>query len=110
MIKFVDPWDGQVSEAKLRIDKYHCNGRMAVLLDVYDNEFGYWSQYWDITTNIPEAKITNENCGFLHTNNAPWLAEFVIKNGIGVPTGRVGYSGYCMYPEFDFTKLVEMKK
>ena len=106
MIKFKDPWDGSDCEARLSTDKYVRGNRLFIELEVVDEEVGCFLPYCPVTVNIPDEKISNENCGFLDTNNASWLPRFVVQNGLGVPTGRVGYSGHCVYPEFDFTEMM----
>ena len=42
----------------------------------------------------------------LDTNNLERAEEFIEEYNLGVPTGRVEQSGFCLYPEYDFTKLV----
>ena len=43
---------------------------------------------------------------FIDVNNAPWLEEFMISNGFGMPTGRIRTSGFVNYPLY----LCDMKK
>jgi len=48
-------------------------------------------------------------CGWLDVNNAPTAESFVERYGIGTPYTRfgcpvIGYSGFCRYPYFQFSK------
>lgn len=106
MLKFVNPWTGECEKARIVTDEYF-NDRLFVGLITWDTEFDFWGPYCDVTVNIPNATITNHNCGFVDTNNAEFLPGFLIQNGLGVPTGRFARSGRCTYPEFDFTRLIE---
>ena len=105
MIKFWNPWSGKAEKVQFTISRYFYNDRLAIEMNRWDEEWNYWVPYCKVTVNIDE-EISHAKCGFVDTNNAPFLPDFLIQNGLAEPTGRVGYSGYCMYPEFDFTKLL----
>ena len=50
-----------------------------------------------------DGEPCKKDCAFIDTNNngdsiLPWL----VRNGLAVPTGVLGRSGYCVYPEFRF--------
>ena len=58
-----------------------------------------------LTVNL--GRKLEKDCAFIDTNNngdgiLPWL----IRHGLGVPTGVLERSGYCVYPEFRFRKKV----
>lgn len=64
-----------------------------------------------VTVNIDDEldieQLTNEQCAFIDINNmgediCVWLEE----NEFGKFTGNVGFSGFCVYPEFEFDKQV----
>lgn len=63
-----------------------------------------------LTTNLPDQKLSNKkNCAFVDTNNNEFAEQFIQENNLGEPTGLIGYSGFCFYPEyrFDLSKLYE---
>lgn len=103
---FRNPWNGKVESARVGLERY-ADGNLAVTMETFDAELQFWEPYCSVTVNLSEYKKTNENCAFVDTNNTPFITDVIIRNGFGIPTGRVGYSGFCMYPEFDFTKLID---
>ena len=52
-------------------------------------------------------KDLEEGEAYIDTNNCPWALDFIEKEGLGKRTGKIGKSGYCLYPvvEFDMNKL-----
>lgn len=68
--------------------------------DEYIEEVAF--PYATITVNLPNARLSDENCAFVDTNNVPFIDEWLEENGIAEPTGRFGFSGYCCYPEMRF--------
>lgn len=56
-----------------------------------------------ITTNLPEEQLTNpDTCAYIDVNNLKGIEDFLIENAIAVPTNNIGFSGYCIYPEYKF--------
>lgn len=58
--------------------------------------------YTNVTVNLPEC-TRSAGCQFIDTNNnkeeiLDWLEEY----RLGKRTGRIGTSGFCTYPEFNF--------
>lgn len=53
------------------------------------------------TVNLPESGSA-PNRAFLDTNNVPGIDDWFEELKLGFPTGNVGFSGYCAYPEFEF--------
>lgn len=81
-------------------EKYSNNKRLAVrLADVDDG-----SPFAVITVNInyPLSDNSNPALAFVDTNNLPMAADWLVSTGLAKPTGHIGYSGYCSYPEFEF--------
>lgn len=80
-----------------------------MFLELVCNEYGYFEPWCHVTVNLPEYRLTDENCGFLDTNNAPYIIDFLIENKLGELTGRTARSGFCTYPEFrfDMQKITE---
>ena len=68
--------------------------------DEYIEEVAF--PYATITVNLPNARLSDENCAFVDTNYVPFIDEWLEENGIAEPTGRFGFSGYCCYPEMRF--------
>ena len=58
-----------------------------------------------LTVNL--GKKLAEDVAFVDTNNCPWAERFIEENKLGVPTDRIGQSGFCFYPQykFDLSKL-----
>ena len=82
---------------------YQNNGRLALML--VDTEYG--EMYSVVTVNIPDEDILNERCSYIDTNNGgDYAFEWLERHGFGKWTGRFGFSGYCTYPEFEFTQEV----
>ena len=57
-----------------------------------------------ISVNLEDEQLTDKDCFFVDTNNCPWAEKFLEDNGIAKPTGNLGFSGFCVYPEF---KLID---
>lgn len=91
-------------EVRLETNRYR-NNRIYLGLNCYDEEYGFWEPYAAITVNI-DADLSDKDCGFLDVNNFPEGKWFVENHGIGEPTGRIGFSGFCAYPEYRFNMNV----
>lgn len=80
------------------ISEYSYGKRLAIrLVDVDDN-----SPFAILTVNIPNEKLTNKNCAFVDINNFPHCLRFIEINKLGKATNEIGFSGYCIYPEYEF--------
>ena len=76
--------------------RYCNNDSLAVSLITDEGE-----PFATATVNLPESG-KHPNRAFLDTNNCPGINLWLTENGFGFPTGIMGFSGYCMYPEFEF--------
>ena len=87
------------NDIEMGIDHYADNNSIAVeMASMSDGPFA------TLTVNL-DYPLTNERCQFIDTNNCPWAREFLLKHPeIGRFTGFYGESGYCIYPEFEFSK------
>ena len=48
-----------------------------------------------------------KDCAFIDTNhNGQEILVWIIRNGLAVPAGRYGRSGYCSYPEYRFKETL----
>lgn len=61
-----------------------------------------------ITTNLTDY-VPAPGCAFVDTNNVEPIQKLVQQYKLGKPTGRIGQSGYCYYPEYRFD-MQEIKK
>ena len=88
---------------KVVSDNYLNKGALAVLL--LEEESG--EEFAVLTVNIDG--VAENNFSYVDTNNNKWAVEFIEENKLGVDTGGVGFSGYCVYPlfKFDETKLTK---
>ena len=79
----------------------YTNGRLAVeMLEVVDSWVEPWSM---LTVNVPDTELSDKNCAFIDTNNnGNDIVFWLMENGLGSPTARWAYSGFCSYPEFRF--------
>lgn len=96
----------------LRKGTYANNGTLYVEM-VETTPKGKIKDYFDTLTTNLMFSFANENKQYIDTNNLgnnilKWLKD----NGIAKPTGEYGYSGYCTYPLYKFTKeaLAEMEQ
>ena len=90
------------TEVRMEFNKYTCNNRLAMTLI---DDAGYI--YTCVTVNLVDEDLTNENCAFIDTNNnGDEIVRWLNTNSLGKFTGAIGISGYCMYPEFEFSKEV----
>lgn len=76
--------------------QYSNNGNLAI--ELIDKEDG--CPFATLTVNL--NKLPNNNLAYVDTNNCPWGEKFIKENGLGEPTGKYGYSGYCSYPLYKF--------
>lgn len=65
------------------------------------NEDGYPEPWSNLTVNL-SIKCADD-CAFIDTNNnGEEIIDWLVKNNLGKPTGRIKASGWCVYPEFKF--------
>lgn len=88
-------------EIYLEKNQYSSNKRLAVQAYEID-EYGWVEPYATITVNLPNEKLTDDKCAFVDGNNVPFVDEWLEENGIAEPTGRFGFSGFCVYAEMRF--------
>lgn len=90
---------GYVHKITLDLGNYATNDNLYIGLVCRDDEFPEpWS---DLTVNF-DIKC-EPNKAFVDTNNnGNDIEKWIIMNKLGVPTGRVYRSGFCIYPEYEF--------
>ena len=78
--------------------KYLNNDTLAIMLKDAD---GY--PFASLTVNIEASDfVASDRRAFVDVNNCPWAEEFIKDNYLGIPTGKIGFSGYCKYPLYEF--------
>ncbi|MEG1565378.1 MAG: DUF4313 domain-containing protein [Bacilli bacterium] len=77
--------------------KYTYNNSLAVSLETTSLE-----PFAVITVCIDISDTCKKDCAFVDVNNCPWAEKFLTENKLAEPTGRIGYSGFCSYPEYKF--------
>lgn len=85
------------SDHKIEIQKttYADNGNLAIQLWEVNE-----GPYARLTVNLGKRLPTD--MAFVDTNNCRWAEDWIQDNGLGVPTGEVGCSGWCVYPLYRF--------
>ncbi len=88
------------------IEKYRADNSLA--LQIYNMEDGPIAT---MTVWLPhDSNIApKEGQAYIDTNNCPWAEDLIEKLGVGENTELIGFSGYCIYPlyQFDMEKLVK---
>ena len=90
---------GKEHPITFKLNSYLQNGNLYVGLVTH--EAGYPEPWSDLTVNL--SVKCEENCAFIDTNNnGDEIIEWLLNNNLGLLTGRVKRSGFCLYPEFIF--------
>lgn len=90
---------GKYDDITMRVEHYADGGSIAILMDSQKE-----GPFATLTVHL-DYKLTNERCQFIDTNNCPWARDFLQAHPeIGKFTGYYGPSGFCIYPEFEFSK------
>lgn len=102
-IKFKDRF-GKNHNVSLSVERYAArSGGLAIVMDSDDGQF-------DMLTVFLEDFPTCGNKAFVDTNNlGDNIINWIEENNLGVQTSRLGFSGFCIYPEVDFN-LDEINK
>lgn len=98
----INPYFGNEETVFFETNNYANNKRLYVGLMAIDKEYGFLEPYCDVTVNIPSYPLSSEECGFLDTNNFPFIVELLTRYHCGKFTGKYAHSGFCSYPEFRF--------
>ena len=70
-------------------------------MEIYDRSEGDLEPFSNLTVNI-NAQNSGPDCAFVDTNNFGSAEKLIREYKLGKPTGKIGYSGYCSYPEYRF--------
>ena len=103
---------GQETEVKLKVASYRNNGTMAVQLfsriedymgDCPSSEqLPFEDPYAVLTVNLPESERLAANEQFVDSNNLHGIGDWLVQNGIAVPTNHLAQSGFCIYQAYAF--------
>lgn len=98
---------GHVHDITFELDRYASGGGLAIIM--YCQEEGWKESYAVLTVNL-EDYPTFGNRAYVDTNNlGDEILQWIEDNNLGQPTGEIGYSGFCVYPEYEFN-LDEINK
>ena len=95
--KFTDKWGDEMDAYLVRA--IYMDGSLAV--EMVANPDGYWEEYATLSVNLG---MGDERHAFVDVNNCPWATKFLEDNGLARCMGVGKYSGYCMYPFYEFTE------
>ena len=88
------------------LDNYADNNNLYVGMTTYEE--GYGEPWSDLTVNLGTKLAPNR--AYIDTNNnGNGIINWLVSNQLGKPTGNIGFSGFGVYPEFEFN-LHELKK
>ena len=89
-----------------QLANYAENGNLYV--GMITNYEGYPEPWSNLTVNL--SVPCKPNCAYIDTNNnGSEIINWLESNGLGEKTGRVNFSGWCSYPEFEFNMEALMK-
>ena len=83
----------------IEVSSYMYGGGLA--MEIYDRSEGDLEPFSNLTVNI-NAQNSGPDCAFVDTNNFGSAEKLIRDYKLGKPTGKIGYSGYCSYPEYRF--------
>ena len=87
-------------DVSLERSKYTYNDNLAIQL--WCDDEGYPEPFAMLTVNLPNYGKLPENQAFVDTNNCSWAESFIKENRLGKPVGKIGISGWCEYPLYEF--------
>ena len=88
-------------EYEVKVEKtQYMNGNLAIQLMYYDDEYGFWEPYGNLTVNFDE-KLPN-GYAYVDTNNMPNADQFIEEYNLGVHQDKYKCSGFCAYPLYKF--------
>ena len=103
VFEFTNQW-GNKHKVSFYKSNYMDNNRIYVGYMCDDEDYDCMVPWGDVTVNLSQ-NMPEGNYGFLDTNNGdPKLFDLMFKNGWIKDTGRLGFSGFCVYPLVEFTE------
>lgn len=97
---------GHKYEISFKLGMYAANDNLYVGMICYED--GFPEPYGDLTVNL-ETMLDQDKAYIDTNNNGNSIIKWLLDNELGHFTGNYGFSGLCMYPEFEFDmqKLLE---
>lgn len=93
---------GETYPIRVRVNTYASYNNLAIERDALID--GVWHDWDTLTVNLIPCE-RGPNYAFLDTNNCGQdCVEWLIQYGFGRPTGITERSGFCTYPEFQFSE------
>ena len=86
---------------KINIEYYTKTGNIAI--DLIENN----DLFATLTVNLGE-KLNNDEA-YIDVKRNPWAEKFIKENKLGKNTGKLGFSGYNVYPLYKLN-MKELKK
>lgn len=74
-------------------------GNLAITMTTWSS--GVPEPWSNLTVNL-EGRRKRDFAFIDINNNGSEILSWIIRHGLGVPTGQTQQSGYCVYPEFHF--------
>jgi hypothetical protein len=75
----------------------YCNNNLAIQLVTWEE--GYPEVWSDLTVNLEDN--LESDCAYIDiNNNGVEILQWIEDNKLGVPTGKITYSGFCQYPQY----------
>lgn len=94
---------GTTNEITFRVDKYMHGGGLAVIMECEDGPYGV------LTVNLEDFPTYGNKAFVDVNNNGTDIIDWIESNNLGTVTSRMGFSGFCVYPEVEFN-LDEINK
>ena len=90
---------GRIHPITLEFERYAVNNGLAIEMVTWEE--GYPEPWSMLTVNLDDQ--LESDCAYVDTNNnGQDITAWIEQNKLGVPTGRIGFSGFCTYPEYRF--------
>lgn len=89
------------TEVIIEVSRYSNNNSLAICVSTVKGE-----PYAVLSVNIDESDYIEPNQCFIDTNNCSWAETFLKENNIGKKTDKIGESGFCEYPLYDFSEFI----
>ena len=83
----------------LDTDTYLFGGGIAIELYIQGDDGP--EPFAGLTVNLADHPAEG-NSAYVDVNNFPEAEKLITDYGLGEPTGRYGFSGFCRYPEYRF--------
>lgn len=89
---------GSVHPMQLEVRTYP-EGNLAITMTTWEEDT---PEPWQTLTVNLDGIRAREHAFIDTNNNGQEILEWIARHKFGVPTGRMGLSGFCVYPEYHF--------